>query len=49
MRDGHAGEGDHLQELKDDFNEMLRVLEQRGAIDVRTPEARQEQGQPISA
>jgi nitrogen fixation/metabolism regulation signal transduction histidine kinase len=24
--------GDHLQELKDDFNAMLRALEQRGAI-----------------
>jgi nitrogen fixation/metabolism regulation signal transduction histidine kinase len=25
-------EGDHLQELKDDLNEMLRALEQRGAV-----------------
>ena len=24
--------GDHLQELKDDFNAMLRALEQRGAV-----------------
>src|SRR5262245_42254898 len=25
-------QGDSLQELKDEFNEMLRVLEQRGAV-----------------
>ena len=29
-------EGDHLQELKDDFNEMLEALERRGAV-VLTP------------
>ncbi len=28
-------EGDHLNELKDDLNEMLRTLEQRGAITLR--------------
>jgi hypothetical protein len=28
-------EGDHLQELKDDLNEMLRALEQRGVITIK--------------
>jgi hypothetical protein len=30
-------DGDHLQELKDDLNEMLRALEQRGAVTLITP------------
>jgi len=36
---------DYLQELKEDVNEMLRILEQRGAITVKTAEAKQEQRQ----
>ena len=35
-------EGDHLQELKDDFNEMLRALERRGAVTLTPPQAAQE-------
>lgn len=31
-------EGDHLQELKDDFNEMLRALQRRGAVALTHPE-----------
>ena len=31
-------EGDYLQELKDEFNEMLAVLEQRGAVRIQTAE-----------
>jgi hypothetical protein len=38
---------DYLQDLKDDFNEMLQVLEQRGANVLKKAEAR-DQGQPVS-
>ena len=31
-------EGDQLQEMKDDLNEMLRALHQRGAIELKAPE-----------
>jgi hypothetical protein len=32
-------EGDHLQDLKDDFNKMLTALEQRGAVALTPPPA----------
>lgn len=41
--------GDHLQELKDEFNEMLRALEQRGAVVIQSPEARKAEKQTASA
>src|SRR5258708_5583519 len=31
--------GDYLLELRDDLNEMLRALEQRGAITIKAPAA----------
>lgn len=31
--------GDYLHDLKDDFNAMLKALEERGAIVLRSPEA----------
>ena len=34
-------EGDFLQELKDEFNEMLKTLEQQGAIVLKTAKAAQ--------
>jgi nitrogen fixation/metabolism regulation signal transduction histidine kinase len=40
---------DMLHELKDDFNAMLRALEQRGAVVLKTPEAKQEREQLLSA
>jgi nitrogen fixation/metabolism regulation signal transduction histidine kinase len=33
--------GDFLEEMKGEFNEMLRVLEQRGAVVLKTPAAEQ--------
>jgi hypothetical protein len=39
---------DFLQEMKDDFNEMLRVLEERGAVTLKRAEAGH-QNQPASA
>jgi nitrogen fixation/metabolism regulation signal transduction histidine kinase len=41
-------DGDFLQELKEDFNEMLKVLEQRGAVVLKTSEVKQEQGQAVA-
>jgi hypothetical protein len=38
--------GDHLQELKDDLNAMLRALEQRGAITLK--EAKAAKPQPVA-
>jgi hypothetical protein len=40
--------GDFLQDMKDEFNEMLKALEQRGAVNLRTTKAKTEQGQPLS-
>ena len=40
--------GDFLQDMNDEFNEMLKVLEQRGAIIVKTNKAKTEEGQPLS-
>jgi methyl-accepting chemotaxis protein len=39
---------DFLQDMKDEFNEMLRALEQRGAVVMKTTEAKKDQGQPVS-
>lgn len=39
--------GDFLQEMKDDLNEMLRALEQRGAVVMKGAPAKKEQGQPL--
>lgn len=41
-------EGDFLQELKDDFNDMLRALEQRGAIKLQSSPQQQQQQQQTS-
>jgi len=41
-------QGDMLQDLKDDFNEMLKVLEQRGVVVLKTTPANQDQGKPVS-
>jgi sensor histidine kinase YesM len=32
---------DYLQELKDEFNQMLKVLEERGAVHVKEPRAKE--------
>lgn len=40
--------GDFLLDMKDDFNEMLKVLEQRGAAIVKTKEAKAAPEQPLS-
>jgi sensor histidine kinase YesM len=40
--------GDMLQEMKDEFNEMLKALEQRGAVVLKTPGAKRDQGRPVS-
>lgn len=42
-------EGDHLQELRNEFNEMLKVLEERGAIVIKTPEQKSQEKQSSSA
>ena len=35
-------DGDYLRELMDDLNEMLMALEQRGAVALKAPDARQD-------
>jgi nitrogen fixation/metabolism regulation signal transduction histidine kinase len=40
-------QGDFLGELRDDFNEMLKLLEQRGAIVLKTGGAKQDQKQSL--
>jgi hypothetical protein len=40
--------GDLLGELKDEFNDMLRALEQRGAVALRAGPAGRDQKQPLS-
>jgi nitrogen fixation/metabolism regulation signal transduction histidine kinase len=42
---------DFLQEMREDFNAMLRALEQRGVVVLKTPEAKKEQDkeQPVPA
>jgi hypothetical protein len=39
--------GDLLGELKDEFNDMLKVLEQRGAVTLRTADPARDQKQPL--
>jgi sensor histidine kinase YesM len=41
-------QGDYLQEMKDELNEMIKVLEQRGAVVMKTPGAEQTQHEPVS-
>jgi len=57
IRDGEPAElvklrkGDFLQELRDEFNEMLQALEQRGAVTLKTPAnppAQTEQAEPAA-
>jgi nitrogen fixation/metabolism regulation signal transduction histidine kinase len=40
--------GDFLLEMQGEFNEMLKALEQRGAVVIRTTAAKKEQGRPVS-
>jgi hypothetical protein len=40
--------GDLLGDLKDEFNEMLTVLAQRGAVSLKSTEAGQDRKQPLS-
>jgi nitrogen fixation/metabolism regulation signal transduction histidine kinase len=40
---------DFLQDMKDDFNEMLKVLEQRGAVVLKRTEAEQHRNQVLPA
>lgn len=42
-------QGDFLHELRDEFNEMLRALEQRGAVVLKTPVDEQDKDQPLAA
>ena len=39
---------DYLLELRDDFNEMLRALEQRGAITLKGGAAKEQPKQPVA-
>jgi hypothetical protein len=41
-------EGDHLLEMRDDFNEMLKALEQRGAITLTAPGPKAATPQPVA-
>jgi hypothetical protein len=41
-------DGDFLLELKDEFNEMLEILEQRGVITLKSREPAGKQEQPVS-
>jgi nitrogen fixation/metabolism regulation signal transduction histidine kinase len=40
--------GDFLKEMEGEFNEMLRTLEQRGAVVIRTTAAKKDQVRPVS-
>ncbi len=40
---------DFLHDLQDEFNEMLAYLEQRGAVTLKSAEAKPEPAQPVSA
>lgn len=44
----HLRKNDLLQDMKQDINEMLKVLEQRGAIVVKDPKAIAEETQTVS-
>lgn len=41
--------GDYLQEVQDDFNEMLKVLERHGAVTLKAPAAEARPQEPVSA
>jgi nitrogen fixation/metabolism regulation signal transduction histidine kinase len=41
--------GDFLQEMKEEYNEMLKALEQRGAIVIKTTAAKKDEEQPLPA
>ena len=41
--------GDFLVEMRDELNEMLKALEQRGAVVLKTPAAKQDQNPPLAA
>jgi sensor histidine kinase YesM len=41
--------GDMLLEMRDDFNEMLKALESRGAIIIKSSEAKTSTNQPVPA
>ncbi|MCI0376505.1 MAG: hypothetical protein L0215_02745 [Gemmataceae bacterium] len=41
-------EGDQLHGLKDDVNQMLRLLEERGVIVLKKAESKRENKQPVS-
>jgi hypothetical protein len=41
-------QGDFLLDMKDDFNEMLKALEQRGALVLKSPEAKQNAEKPVA-
>ncbi len=41
-------QGDFLQELKDDFNAMLQVLEERGAVEIKGCPGKKEQHKPVT-
>lgn len=40
-------QGDLLHEMKDEFNDMLKALEQLGAIQIKPPEAKQDEKRPV--
>jgi hypothetical protein len=39
--------GDFLTDMRDEFNEMLKALEQRGAVTLKNSAAKAEQNQPV--
>jgi hypothetical protein len=41
-------QGDFLQEIKDDLNEMLKVLEQRGAVEIKENPVEHSHQQPVT-
>jgi hypothetical protein len=41
--------GDHLLDMKDDLNELLMLLEQRGVVVLKAAETPQDQHQPVPA
>src|SRR5437763_13724099 len=40
--------GDFLQDMQDDLNQMIKVLEQRGAVSLKATNSKQQQDQPAS-
>ena len=41
-------QGDYLEEMRDEVNELLKALEQRGAVVLKKGAAKQEPSQPLS-